>query len=385
MFDILRRLGMRLSRGLAVLVVLLMAATGLAAAFWIGPLQPVPAELELLAEGEYGRFGTAVRLPAAKADPAGSPSAARFPVRLAVRNDGARGAQPRMLALSVPARYRLTTGNGRVLQGQRTPNNPLVRYRIGLPGETILPGEAPTLLTTIDTLWLAAVLPEYYCALTGDGVPEFVPAPVYDAGQLAHIQVFYSFAGEQRGVRQTGVLRLQLDSALLHREPAATPPEFPVTLTEPAAALPELGSLVRGGFRDVECGDPLQPIALQSVLWLTASGGRFFVLYHRGVPRKYLFDLNADDVVELELWDPDGDGDLEARRPARFALPDYLMPPSIEPEGADSVPVPEAPTATTGADTVPARPPTVSPADTTGVTPPRPPPDTTQHGQRGNP
>ncbi|MGH7506410.1 MAG: hypothetical protein ACRELX_12195 [Longimicrobiales bacterium] len=335
MFNVLKRFGFPLSRAFALLVVL--AGIGVVAAFWIGPLQPVPPELRLLALGDDGRFTATPTLRLAIGDSAGmQPGNARFPLRLAVRNVGARAAAPVVLSLSIPARYRLTDGEHVPLRGQRTPNNPLVRYRIGLLPATIEPADAPTLLTTADTLWLEPLLPRYYCALAGDGVPEFIAAPVYDAARLARIAVFYSFGGGRRSVRQTGLIELRVDSTLVVREPAPTPPSFPVTLAEPAASLPELGPLARGGFRAAECGDPMQPIELQSVLWLTESGGRFIILYHGGVPRKYLFDLDADDVVELEMWDPDGDGDFEAKRQARFALPDYLLPP---PSPADTLTV----------------------------------------------
>src|SRR6185369_5375969 len=68
-------------------------------------------------------------------------------------------------------------------------------------------------------------------------------------------------------------------------------------------------------------------LELYDVLWETATGGRFFLVYHGGAPRKYLFDLDRDSVIELEMWDPDSDGQFEASRPAHMPIPEFLMPP----------------------------------------------------------
>ncbi len=53
---------------------------------------------------------------------------------------------------------------------------------------------------------------------------------------------------------------------------------------------------------------------------------------HGGVPRKYLFDLDRDSIIELEMWDPDGDGEFETRRQARLPIPAFLLPPPPPPE-----------------------------------------------------
>src|SRR5690606_40768092 len=97
---LLQRLGLRFSRGWA-LAVLLMAAT-IGAAFWIGPLQPAPALLDIVAL-DGGRFADSVMLRAADAAD-GEPL---YPLVLAVRNTGPRAARPTTLSLSVPNTWRI--------------------------------------------------------------------------------------------------------------------------------------------------------------------------------------------------------------------------------------------------------------------------------------
>jgi hypothetical protein len=62
------------------------------------------------------------------------------------------------------------------------------------------------------------------------------------------------------------------------------------------------------------------------VLWETATGGRLFVVSYGGAARKYLYDLDRDSIIELEIWDPDSDGRFEASRPTRMYIPEFLMP-----------------------------------------------------------
>src|SRR5690606_30196206 len=70
------------------------------------------------------------------------------------------------------------------------------------------------------------------------------------------------------------------------------------------------------------------------------SGGRVLVVYVDNVGRKRLYDLNRDGIIELETWDADADGLFEARREARFAIPDFLMPlPPRDPAMAQPDPV----------------------------------------------
>jgi hypothetical protein len=326
MFDILKRFGFRANRRVAALI--LLVGAGLAAAFWIGPLKPVPAELQLLALGQDGRYGAAVELRGAVRDSLAAPGPRddRYPLLLATRNVGARTTTPSVLSLSLPARFRLVDGTGTPYPPERSPNNPLLRYRLRLPSESFEPDSQVRPLARIDTLWLEPVLHDYDCLLGADRVPEFVPTPTYDPGRLSRVAVFYSFIGDSPGVRQAGSLELRVDSARLRRRPAPAPPNNRPVVTEPAAPMPVLGALGYLGTRRTECGDPMLPVELQTFAWQTADGGLFLVLYQGGAPRKYLFDLNADSIVELEMWDPDGDGDFEASRPTRLPLPEYLLP-----------------------------------------------------------
>src|SRR6185369_13271836 len=107
-------------------------------------------------------------------------------------------------------------------------------------------------------------------------------------------------------------------------------------------------------------------LELYDVLWETATGGRFFLVYHGGAPRKYLFDLDRDSIIELEMWDPDSDGKFEATRPAHMPIPEFLMPARapravIVAATGDSIPVDSLGTAAAGA---------TPPAPVTGAAPP---------------
>src|SRR5207253_7505707 len=53
---------------------------------------------------------------------------------------------------------------------------------------------------------------------------------------------------------------------------------------------------------------------------------RYFVVYYGSNPRKWLFDLNSDSIIEMEMWDSDQDGKFESRRAARMMIPSFLMP-----------------------------------------------------------
>jgi hypothetical protein len=332
MFDILRRFGFGVSRGLAMVIVLV--TLGLFAALWIGPLQATPGELQLLVLGEDGRFGESVELRLPPADTTAG-RADRYPLLFGVRNLGARTVEPLVLSLSIPARFRLLDRAGTPYAVERSPNNPLVRYRLRLPPVSFPPDSQPVLLAAIDTLWIEPVLHAYECVLTADRVPEFVPTPAYDPEELARIEAFYSFIGGSEGVRQAGLLELGVDPDRLRIPAAPAPPNTRPAVTEPAAEMPDVGALGYLGERRAECGDPMQPIELHTIAWGTANGGTFLVLYHGGSPRKYLFDLNGDDIAEIEMWDPDGDGDFEARRPTRLPIPDYLFP--LDPEAEVAV------------------------------------------------
>src|SRR5690606_24345883 len=76
---------------------------------------------------------------------------------------------------------------------------------------------------------------------------------------------------------------------------------------------------------EATCGDPQQPVRLQSVVYQGNDGGRFIVVYHEGAPRKYLKDMNADSIVEREMWGHDGDGACEATRTTLYTIQESLV------------------------------------------------------------
>jgi hypothetical protein len=122
------------------------------------------------------------------------------------------------------------------------------------------------------------------------------------------------------------LLDVQMDPRIIRRTSTASLPVFETEITKPEAPRPALGTLRYAGSRITRCGDPSQPVELHIALWETGEGGRFFVLYHGGAPRKHLYDLNRDSIIELEMWDSDADGKFEARRAARIVIPGFLMP-----------------------------------------------------------
>ena len=325
MHYVIQRLGFHPARGTVALFFIVALLVG--AGFWIGPFRPRPPELRLLALSGDGRFSPFVGIPRAWVDtlPAASEAPVRFPLILAVHNAGARAAQPTLLSLSLPARYRVADKRG-PLDARMLMGNPLARYDLPITPPRLQPGAAPTVLAGIDTLWLEPLLPSLYCTALSDSVPEFIPAPPVDPNAFSRVRIFYSFAGHSIRQRQTGLLDVQVDPHLIRRPGPATLPVFETVITKPEAPRPALGTLSYGGSRVTACGDPAQPVQLHSTLWETSEGGRFFVLYHGGAPRKYLFDLNRDSIIELEMWDSDADGRFEARRAARITIPGFIMP-----------------------------------------------------------
>ena len=346
MHYVVQRFGFRPSRGFLALFIIVAMLVG--AAYWIGPLRPRPAELHLLALSGDGRFREYVGIPTAWADtlPAGNEATARFPLVLAIHNAGPQPAQPTTLSLSVPARYRVADKNG-PLEYRSTMGNPLVRYELPLRPTRLQPGSSPAIIPGVDTLWLEPLVPSLYCTTLGDSVPEFIPAPPHNPAALANVRIFYSLEGRTIRQRQTGLLTVQMDPNLIKATPAAPPPVFPTTITKPQAEAPEVGAINYVGARVSSCGDPSHPVDLHTALWETAEGGRFFVLYHGGTPRKHLYDMNRDSVIELEMWDADADGKFEAKRVARFAIPGFIMP--LPKPRADSA----AAAAIAAADTMP--------------------------------
>jgi hypothetical protein len=334
MHHVVQRIGFRLSRGVVSLFVII--ALLIAAAFWIGPLRPQPPELRLVALSGDGRFHEYVGIPSAWADtlsPA-SEAIARFPLLLAVHNAGPTAAQPTQLSLSLPARYRVATTRG-PLEYRTSMGNPLARYDLPMNAARIEPRARPKFIAGIDTLWLEPIVPSLYCTALADSVPEFIAAPPHDPNALSRVRIFYSFTGDNIRQRQTGLLTVQVDPNLVKSTPTPTLPVFPTEIVKPEAPAPELGALTFVGSRLSGCGDPSQPIELHTALWETLDGGRFFVLYHGGAPRKHLYDLNRDSIIELEMWDSDADGKFEARRAARIRIPGFLMPfPKPRPDSA---------------------------------------------------
>jgi hypothetical protein len=320
-----RETGYKVPRAWAILILVVGAIIG--TAFWIGPFRPLPPELRLVALGGDGQFREIVGIPSTWADtaPPQPDVPARFPLVLAVHNQGARAAAPTRVALSVPGKFRIANTAGQAYEAQSTIGNPLVRYVFDVQTGRVEPGQVPRVLSMLDTLWLEPVLPSYYCGALADSVPEFMPAPPHDAQALSQVRIFYSFDARVRD-RQTGLLTVNVEPSLLEKSPAPTPPTFATRIELPKYPMPEMANLRRAGDRTTTCGDPGSAIELHSVLWETVDGGRFFVLYNGGVPRKYLFDLNRDSIIELEMWDQDANGEFEAGRQARMLIPEFVMP-----------------------------------------------------------
>jgi hypothetical protein len=329
----IQRFGIRIGRGWVVLF--LIAGSLLLGAYWIGPLRPIPARIELLAiDGDVAVPQIAVR-------PRGTAGGGLvFPIAVAARNVGAQSARPSSLVLSVPPQFGIATTRGRIT-GVATAGVPLRRYPIALGRSELRPDSQTVMLPGLDTIYLEPDLPRYYCTTQGGTIPEFSSAPRYNAHTLSDIRIFYSFMEAGRAERQTGLLTVQIDPALLEVAPAANPPTFPTVVEIPAARAPETGTLLFAGARTAHCGDPEQPVELYTTLWETRMGGRVFVVYVDNVGRKRLYDMDRDGIIELETWDSDGDGLFESRREARYAIPEFLIPlPPRDPSMTQPDPVP---------------------------------------------
>ncbi len=306
----------------------LLGGSAAAVVLLFAPWRDGPAELELVALNADGAFEQSIAVPAAWADTlyAAPGIAARVPLVLGVRNSGGEPARPQRLEISAPSRVHFIRPDGRPLQGYAVAGSPLIRYELSGGFPVVQPGRMPTLLPALDTLWLELVVPAFYCMTLSDSVPEFVPAPQPDPAAVSRVQICYSFEGDELERRQTGLLTVQLDPALIAAEAPEPPPVFPVEMREPAVPMPAFEWLQYEGSRRGFCGEPEEPLELLTTVWTTPSGGRFFVLHYGGAPRKYLFDLDRDSIIELEMWDPDADGRFEARRAARLAIPSFLLP-----------------------------------------------------------
>ena len=325
---ILHRLGfLKLSRGAAV--VILVIAVAVAAAFWIGPFRPLPANLHLYVSNATSSSPSTIFV-GSKAQPGAT--RARYPLVLAASNNGARAATPTTLNVSIPSNYRLIRGLHK-LPAQTSAGNPLAHYSIDVSGIE-LPADSTVYAIMPDTLWLEPILGDYDCQLVSDSVPEFIPPLQRSATALSRVPVFYSFDGTPE--RQTGMFTAELDSSVLHHAPTPNPPKFPDYEREPEAPRPELGSLREAGTRTAFCGDQQDPLELYTVNWETPAGGRFLIVYVNGAPRKQLFDLDRDSIIELEMWDPNGDGKFEAWHQAHYAIPTIVLPERVAMETASN-------------------------------------------------
>jgi hypothetical protein len=286
--------------------------------------------LELMVLGADGRFAASSSIPRhwAQTTGLGSGTLVRVPLILAVRNTGNRPSPPTYLDLSLPTRYRLSRSDGRSLPAESLPGTPMVRYRIEVPATRAAAGTIAGYLPVLDTLWLEPIIPSFYCIALSDSVPDFVPSPPAPVEAIAQVRIFYSFTGEDLKHRQTGLLAVQLDPVLLRQQLTPPPPVFPTEYHDPEVPRPALATLEYSGSQQVLCGDPQSPMEILSTLWETPGGGRFFVLDYGGAPRKYLFDLNRDSIIELEIWDASGSGNFNARRQARLPIPAFLLPAS---------------------------------------------------------
>jgi hypothetical protein len=319
MGHIAQRFGFSIGRGTAVLLVLALVLAG--AVYWIGPLRSYPAELELLAiDGEQLAHELTV---AGERDE--QTGVVRFPVHLAVRNVGGQSGSPRRVTFSVPSRFRIVAPQG-ALPSEVSPGVPLRRYVLGVGGQPISPGEPAAQLPGLETIWIEAELPRYTC-VPRDDVPEFAPAPAIDPRTLSEVRIFSSVAAREGGARNTGLLTVRVDPRYLEVQPAERPQVSTTVFEDPDAQEPELGALRYIGERQAYCGDPEQPMDLHTVTWEATGGARLYVIHVGDLPRKHLYDLNGDGSVDLETWDTNGDGRFDARREARFAVPDFLRPP----------------------------------------------------------
>lgn len=299
-------------------------------------LAPEPAQgppLQLVALGPDGTFRDTLIVPSAWRDTTVRGSGVRVPLVLGVRNAGDLPGRPDRLSLSLPVRYRLTTALTE-LEAELAVGSPLVTYTLPTGLERpVDPGRLPTLLPSVDTVWLEVVIPAYHCVALGDSVPEFIPAPPPPLSTMRDVRIFYSFTGGDLARRRTGTLNVRLDSALVDVEMPERPPSFPA-VHDSALATPAVGPLRYAGSRRARCGEPQYPMEIRSALWLTDRGGRVLVLHYGGAARKRLYDLDRDGIVERESWDADADGVIETTREARLPIPEFLLPiPGVHESG----------------------------------------------------
>ena len=318
MGHIIQRFGIEVSRGWLVLLLVVAVLSG--AALWVGPLRRLPAEVQVLAVSG----GEVARSVVAQQERDTTTGRVRFGFKLAMRNVGARATRPQRLLLSVPAHYQLATRDG-PLVGEITPGVPLRRYAVDVPSEPLAADSAVHEVSS-EPLWLEPDISTYYCAAPTGPIPEFLPAPPRNAELMSDVRIYYSVKTALASERHGGLLDVRVDPAALQVTPAPMPPVFPTTFRETEIDAPQLTGLRFAGARSSHCGDAEQPIELYTTVWQTPEGGRMYVLHVQGAPRKHLYDLDRDSVIELETWDVDGDGRFDSRRPARFVVPEFLVP-----------------------------------------------------------
>lgn len=352
----------------ALLVLALLALLG--GAYVLIPMAvPEEVDLQLVVRGDDGAYSDRVR---AGVDPVRIADAGdgdiRVPLVLALRNTGEVPGAPERIRLHVPPHVELVASESANLLRGRSVSEPLIRYVLAGPFEQVAPGEDPSPVLSSDTIWLRPTLRRWECAVITDSVPELVPARERDPEDLAGFPVYYSLEGGILSGSRSGTLQVRLDPAILDQTTPDTPPDFPVELRASGFQVHDSIPLNSAGAHDVWCGPLERPIELHVEAWQTPPGGLVLRLSYGGTPRKYLLDVDGDDVVERELWDPDGDGRYEASREARFPLPRFLIPPAAEeadPMPADTV---SADTASPGA--------TGEPAEEAEADPPQAPVDT---------
>jgi len=319
-----------------VIVAIAAAIIGIGA-YWLGPGVVPRARLELLAFDATGQFSADARLAVPDSTIANE---VRYPLVLAIRNTGSRTESPQALSLTLPGWARLLGPTGLELESTDEGDELLHAYRFSLKVEPVEPGALPTVIDGLEGLSLVARLPDATCSMRWDGVPEFTKMPSYDPGLIANVEAFYSLTG-RRG-RESGKLTLHIDasSVLSGRN---TSFEFgPTELRKPAVILPATGPLSFEGRRMATCGAPELRYELETAVWRTgaAGTGRLIIVMHEGRARRWLYDLDGDDRVELEAWDGDADGAAEAKRTASYRIPSFLIPSPRPQPGADTVPAP---------------------------------------------
>ncbi|HSM35848.1 MAG TPA: hypothetical protein VK837_05555, partial [Longimicrobiales bacterium] len=287
-------------------------------------------------------------------EPAEVPPTVRVPLVLAAQATGGGAARPASLRLAVPAPFRLVgargpgdvefpgsvpadgaTPDGASSQGTSPDSatapagaggwgEPLTYYDVAVRGAPISADDGVVRLTEPDTLWLEYRERDTDCALDPDSVPRFTRAVQPYPGTLRDVRLSYVLT-TAAGARRTGVLRLDLDVA-----PADAPEE--------SFAAREVPDLRPGGFPLADtlllprarypgtCSDGTRshPLTVQ-FLASDVSPARAYLIGAGADPRLRLEDLDGDDVLEAEAWDPDGDGRFEARRTLALPLPRALQ------------------------------------------------------------